>query len=478
MTRLRSLVFPIFVLVFPCISRASTLVMPVPFTSEMVLQQQMPDPVWGHADAGAAVTVTFAGQEKHATADAAGNWMVKLDPMPANDKGQEMTITSGDQTVKLTDVLVGEVWLCSGQSNMEKPIGEQRGQKPTENYQQEIAAADHPLIRLLTIPKVKSADAIKTNWEVCSPATVAKEHFSAVAYFFGRKIQQDVNVPVGLIHSSWGGTRIEPWTSPEGFQMEPTLGSFTRPVAPTTSTTRPTPPVPSQLYTAMIKPLVPFGIRGALWYQGESNVGDKDRQLYGDKMRALIGGWRKVWGEGDFPFYYVQLAPYQSGNHKGPPGTALAEMWDIQRKALSIPNTGMAVITDLVGDIHDIHPIRKREVAERLALWAEAKDYGKKDIEFSGPLFKSVDFSGDRAIVHFDHAAGLKTRDGKAPDYFEIAGADGKFVPATATIDGDAVDLSAQGIASPAAVRFGWLETAEPNLINGAGLPASPFKSN
>ena len=452
--------------------------LPFVFSDEMVLQRDMPDPVWGESTPATKITVKFAGQEKSATADQTGHWMLKLDPMPANLQGQSLTVTNGTDTVTFNNILVGEVWLASGQSNMEKPIGDQRGQIPTVNAKQEIAAADHPLIRLLTVPKVKKASDIKTHWEVCTPASVDAEHFSAVAYFFGRKIQTDLKVPVGLIHSSWGGTRIEPWINPLGFNQEQSLSAFSS-HGNAGPTTRISGAAPSSLYNAMIEPLIPFGIRGALWYQGESNVMVHDRGLYLDKMRALISGWRQAWAEGDFPFYYVQLAPYTYSPRKNEHNSVeeLPAVWEAQLKALAIPHTGMAVITDLDDDVHNIHPVHKVEVGERLALWALANDYGKTDLVFSGPLFKSVEIKGPDAVVHFDYADGLTTRDGKPPIDFEIAGSDGSFVAADAKIVGDTVVVSGPGISTPVAVRLGWTETSMPNLINGAKLPASPFTS-
>lgn len=466
--------FAFLALILPNLPASAAISLPYVFSDNMVLQRKMADPIWGTAAAGARVVVRFAGQEKSVTADSAGQWSVKLDPLPANAQGQSLVISDGVDTITFKNVLVGEVWLCSGQSNMEKPIGDQPGQSPTVNAQAEIARANHPLIRLLTAPKGQTTGGIKTPWEVCSPATIAGEHFSAAAYFFGRKIQKEINVPVGLIHSSWGGTQIEPWTNAEGFASVPSLKDFPAHWAASAMSALP----PTALYTLMIKPLVPFGIRGAIWYQGESNVSSHDRGIYFDKMQALIGGWRQVWGEGDFPFYFVQLAPFAySTQFKSAPDD-LPEVWQAQLKSLSIPHTGMVVTTDLADDLHNIHPIRKREVGERLALWALAKNYGKTNLVFSGPLFQSLEIKGNRAVVHFDYAQGLKTSDGKTPIDFEIAGADGNFAPADAMIEGNTIVLKAASVEVPSAVRFGWNEAAHPNLVNGAGLPASPFASD
>jgi sialate O-acetylesterase len=280
------------------------------------------------------------------------------------------------------------------------------------------------------------------GWKVCSPQTVPG--FSGVLYFFGQRLRKDLGVPVGLINSSWGGSPIEPWTVAEGKG--------------------------GAMYNGMIAPVKPFAIRGAIWYQGESNMGNGLK--YADKMKALIEGWRQVWGC-DFPFYFVQIAPF-SGYGPG----ALPALWEAQVASLKIPGTGMAVTTDLVDNIGDIHPKNKVDVGNRLALWALAKDY-KKDLVYSGPLYKSMKVDGNKIRLSFAHVGGgLKSRDGKPLSEFQIAGADGKFVPAEAMIDGDTVVVEAKEVAAPTQARFGWRNEANPNLINKEGLPASPFQSN
>jgi sialate O-acetylesterase len=289
---------------------------------------------------------------------------------------------------------------------------------------------------------------------------------------------------VGLIGSNWGGTRIEPWIPPVGFQQVPKLAEiannldkFPRKVM------RPDPRNPGKqvstidfqtalaLYNGMIHPLQPFAIRGALWYQGESNNGEG--MLYLEKMKALIGGWRTVWDNPKMPFYFVQLAPYRYGGDT----TRLAGMWDAQRQALAIPNTGMAVTTD-IGNVRDIHPRNKQEVGRRLALWALKGTYGKKLAVWSGPLYKSASVEGSAIRIRFDQTgSGLASRDGKPLSHFTIAGEDGNFVPATAEIDGSTVKVRASAVEAPKYVRFGWDEQAEPNLANKEGLPASPFRT-
>jgi sialate O-acetylesterase len=303
--------------------------------------------------------------------------------------------------------------------------------------------------------------------------------FSAVGYFFAREIHTNLNVPVGIIASSWGGTRIEPWTAPEGFAAVKSVAEFGRAQPGTNEITKVR---PQEIYNTMIHPLVPFAIRGALWYQGESNcIAETNRLIYADKMEALIKGWRKVWSQGDFPFYYVQLAPYRYAARKQTPPIspdALPLTWAAQARALRIRNTGMAVIHDTVTDLGDIHPVRKREVGQRLAGLALHQTYGRVDWVSSGPTVGRVRYSGGAALVRFDHCAGgLVTADGKVPDWFEVAAADGKFIRAEALIDGDAVRCWSPAVPQPVAVRLGWSETAQPNLRNSAGLPVTPFRS-
>ena len=450
----------------------------------MVLQRGQPVPIWGWADADERVTVEFAGQKKSAKTDKSGRWEVKLRPLKASAVPADLVV-SGANRIVLTNVLVGEVWLCSGQSNMEKPVGEIRGQKPVPNHEQELANSDYPLIRFFKVEKEMAAapakDVKSQGWFLCNSNSHETLKFSAAAYFFGREVHREIGVPVGLIESAWGGTRIEPWTPPVGFAGVKSLdGQVDFPSAETKLSNK----TPTALYNAMIAPLAPFAIRGALWYQGESNIIDiPDGPVYADKMRALIEGWRKVWGQGTFPFYYVQLAPFIYHSDREKPRAdspeRLAEMWETQAAALKVPKTGMIVTTDLVDDVKDIHPANKQDVGKRLARLALAKDYGRKDVAWSGPVFRKARFKDGRAIVTFDHTdGGLISKDGQPLNWFEIAGANGKFVPATAVIEGDTVIVSSAEVAEPKAVRFGWHEKAMPNLFNGAGLPARPFRTD
>ena len=467
----------------------------------MVLQRDMKINVWGWADPGETVTVSIGGNEAKAITGENGKWSVVLPAMKAGGP-HEMTVT-GKNTITIGNILVGEVWLCSGQSNMEFGLG------GAENAKEAADAADYPEIRFLTIPRVapgRPIDRFNAKWVVCTPQSAPG--FSAVGYFFGREIHSKAGVPVGLINASWGGTPIEPWTPREGFAAVPELEAISAlvtqagpnyektvgkaleqidrwlPVAKKefTDNKEVTPPpawphhplegmAPTGIYNGMISPIVPFTIRGAIWYQGEANVGQG--MEYHHKMQALIRGWRKVWGEGDFPFYYVQIAPYTYNR-----GEELPKIWEAQTATLDEPNTGMAVIND-VGNARDIHPRKKEEVGERLALWALAKTYGQKDIVYSGPLFKSMSIDGSNAIITFDHVgSGLTSRDEKPLNWFTIAGEDKKFVDAKAVIDGEKIVVSSPDVPKPVAVRFAWNEIAEPNLTNKEGLPASPFRTD
>jgi sialate O-acetylesterase len=445
------------------------------FGDAMVLQRDIAAPVWGVSDPDVEVAVSFAGQKKTTRANASGEWKVKLDPLVASAENRVLTVSDGTTTVECKDVLVGEVWLCSGQSNMEMGILN-RG---TFNGPQEVAKANFPLIRLRHSRKV-TALTPRTNfqgsaWRVCSPDTLKYgtwEGFTAVGYLFGKELHQKLNVPVGIIQSAWGGSRIEPWTPPVGFRSVPELAKLAAPQKKANHTT------PSAMYNAMIHPLVPYAIRGALWYQGESNRGETD---YAAKTRALVQGWRAVWNQGDFPFYFVQLAPfiYERGNAS----ELLAVTWEQQTLALEIPNTGMAVTTD-IGNLRDIHPGNKQAVATRLARLALSRTYGQKFTDDSSPLFKSARLvkspeneTVKKIVVEFSNInSGLTTRDGKAPTHFEVAGRDGIFHPATAVIVNNTVEVSCEELVSLKQVRFAWSERAEPNLENGEGLPAGPFR--
>lgn len=404
------------------------------FGSHMVLQQGMPCPVWGWADPGEKISVQFDAQNVTAQTDNKGDWRVNLEPLNADGKPHTLTI-KGKTTITFDDVLIGEVWLGSGQSNMAYAVG--KGADASTHF---------PEIRLLQIPQKlekKPAQTVEATWQVCAPETVGG--FSAALFYFGQKIHGEIKVPIGLINSSRGSTAIQ--------QFMP-------------------PPKSGPLYNGSIAPLVPFAMRGTLWYQGEANVQQGHGLSYAEMLKTMIEGWRKEWGS-EFSFYIVQLAPLK--NYKP---EALPPVWEAQTAMLKLPKTGMCLTLDLAGSMTAIHPGDKKNVGLRLALWALAKDYGHKDVEFSGPLFKAAKVEGKHIRVSFSHSAGLKARDGKELTEFEIAGADGKYVPAKATLDGEAVLVESADVGTPASVRFAWSDAPSPNLINGAGLPAAAFHSD
>ncbi len=443
---------------------------PAIFSSSMVLQRDQPIVVWGEDEPGTDVSVSVAGRIAGAKAGSDGRWQVTLSAVGAG--GPHVMTVRGSSALRFEDVLVGEVWLCSGQSNMEWTV---RG---SNNREMEIAAADHPHIRHIKIqhrPADKPASDVPAAgpWQVTSPDTVG--NFTGVGYFFGRYLQKQLGVPIGLIGSNWGGTRIEPWTTPDGFRSVPALEEIAKNLdqyPKKNDNGKVNHQSPLALYNGMIHPLVPYGIRGAIWYQGESNNGEG--MLYYEKMKALVHGWKKLWNNEHLPFYSVQLAPY----HYGGDPLHLAEIWEAQSAALSIPNTGMAVTVD-IANVRDIHPKNKQDVGKRLALWALAKTYGQPGIVYSGPVYHSMRIEGGRVRLFFESlGGGLVSRDEKALTDFSIAGGDKKFVEAVAVIKGDSVVVSSPEVPQPVAVRFAWHQEAEPNLSNAAGLPASPFRTD
>ena len=448
------------------------------FGSSMVLQRDQAIPVWGTAAAGEKVSVEFAGKTVETIADKDGQWRMKLPPFSASNASRTLVVR-GTNEIRFDDVLIGEVWLCSGQSNMEKPLGNRVGQRPTDNAEAEIRNANHPRLRLFQMPRNgrPQKDDLTIQWHRCTPEAIDRLGFSAAGYFFGREIQARLDVPVGLIHSSVGGTRIELWTEPGSYEGIPGL----EPLAKAAVGDRRVDGITiGSLYDPMIQPLAPFGLRGFLWYQGESNLMSGDGQIYTEKMKALINGWRKAWQLPNAPFYFVQLAPYTYSARKDPhPFTpeALPLFMEAQTKALTIPHTGMAVITDTVDIPGDIHPINKRDVGARLARLALARTY-QKNIADSGPAFKEAKIRGENVYLNFDHADGLRSRDGKPLSEFTIAGENRVFVPAEAKISRGSVVVSSNKVRTPVAVRLGWNERANPNLVNAAGLPARSFRTD
>lgn len=479
------------------------------FTDHAVLQRDIAVPVWGKAEPGSKLVVQFAGQEKPATADKDGKWSVKLDPLAASAEGRALTVKAleGNESVARQDVLVGEVWICSGQSNMGWSL------KQSTGGEQAIAAAGDAQLRLFNASARavdEPQDSIGGTWAIDSSQSAT--NFSGVAYFFGKDLRKALGVPVGLIKSAVGGTVCEAWTPKADLETNPTLKplldqqaqrlagypkvledykqrepellkQYEEAVAKAKADKKPEPrkPGPPQdpavnanrpfgLYNGSITPLVPYAIRGAIWYQGESNSGRGKE--YQTLFPAMITGWRKVWGQGDFPFLFVQIAPH---------GGMLPEIREAQRLTVqTTQNTAMAVTLD-VGHPSDIHPQDKQPVGARLALAARALAHGEK-IEHSGPAYDALSVSGNKATLSFKHiGGGLVARSASgspALKGFLIAGSDNKFVDATATIEGDTIVVTSDAVAAPVAVRYGWVNVPEASLWNKAGLPASPFQTD
>lgn len=462
--------------------------LPAILSDGMVLQQGMPVPLWGSADEGETITVLIQNQ-KVSTVAQDGRWMVRLRPLRAGGPFA-LTIT-GKNKIEMKNVLVGEVWICSGQSNMQWTV------KQSANAETEIAGAKYPMIRLFSVPRVE-ADAplkdVKSAWKECSSESVAD--FSAVGYFFGRHLHQKRNVPVGLINSSFGGTPAEAWTSEpvmaadaelktlldeypgklEAFRRE--QEEHREAAAAAKAQGKPVPRAPGKprkpasLYNGMIAPLIPFAIKGAIWYQGESNA--SRAWQYRRLFPAMIRNWRTDWAQGNFPFLFVQLAAYQKPPQK-PEESDWAELREAQLLTLSLPNTGMAVAID-VGE-EDIHPVKKQPVGERLALAARAIAYQEK-LVYSGPIYQSLKVEGNKAILSFNHTgSGLEARDGELKGFW-IAGEDKLWREAKAEIKGRQVIVSSTEVNAPVAVRYGWAKYPICNLYNREGLPASPFRTD
>ena len=431
------------------------------FTDGAVLQRGQNVPVWGTANDGEKVTVEIAGQTATTTAQG-GKWKVELKPLEAG--GPFSMKISGDNEVTVNNLLVGEVWVASGQSNMEWTIN--------ASFQPEVEKpkAKFPQIRMITAKKVASLtplDEVQGKWQECSPETVGG--FSAVAYYFARDLHAKLGVPVGIISTSWGGTPAQAWTSAEGFEGQPELKGYAdqiKAAAEKPPENGSGPHFPGALYNAMIAPVIPYGIKGVIWYQGESNAGQSKQ--YQTLFPAMIADWRTKWKLGDFPFLYVQIAPFKGQ----PPEIREAQFLTLAKSK----NTAMAVITDY-GDANDIHPKQKEPVGNRLSLAARALAYGEK-IVYSGPLYQEMKAVGGKAWIRFsDVGGGLVAKDGDLKG-FTLAGADGKFIPAKAVIEGDKVVVSAEGVADPKAVRYGWENVPDVNLFNKEGLPASPFRTD
>ena len=489
-------------------SARAEVVLPDVISDAMVLQRDRAVPVWGKADSGEVVTVRFAGQTKKTTADSDGRWRVQLNPLPANSTPAIMTI-SGKNTIELKDILVGEVWLVAGQSNMQWRLFESSGGEAA------VAAANQPLIRLFNVSRqvaFKHAPPPLATWQPCTPET-ARE-FSAAGYYFGVELLKELKVPIGLINSSYGGSQAEAWTPVEYLLAHPDL----RPTVERTkiwdaerprvkaeyeeqlrqwrasaekakaegARPKPSPPVPdalreyriaSSIYNGMIAPLIPFTLRGVVWYQGESN--EARAEQYGILLPTMIKAWRERWGQGDFPFGIIQLPNFRAVKAE-PTDEPWSHLREAQRRTvLSTPKTGLIVTID-IGEANDIHPRNKLDVGKRMARWALADVYGRK-ITRSGPMFRQAKVAGSKIILTFDDVGqGLRIRNGDKLQEFAIASADRKWHWAEARIVGkDRVEVWSPAVPQPVAVRYAFNGNPKnPNLTNETGLPAAPFRTD
>ncbi|MHB8898441.1 MAG: sialate O-acetylesterase [Thermoguttaceae bacterium] len=510
---LRRLAAPVSVLFLAWFATpvSAAVVLPCLFSDHMVLQRDKPVAVWGWADAGEEVRVSVAGQTASAKAGTDGHWKLTLGPLPAG--GPHEMVVQGTNKLTIADVLVGEVWLCSGQSNMAMTVS-----SAADFEKEKAASAAWPKIRMITIARnaaEEPVDRCEGDWRVCSPETVGG--FSATAYFFGRTLHEELDVPVGLVTSAWGGTAVEAWTSIEAQQskaeLKPLLDSWKEQIASYDAAAtqaryekslaawkakvaqakaagkavprKPAAPVdpklsqnrPANLFNGMIQPLIPYAVRGATWYQGERNSHGQPSALYGLQLQTLITDWRARFGQGDFPFLFVQLPNFMKPQEQPSEHTGWVVVREGMLKTLELPNTGMAITVD-VGDAGNIHPKNKQAVGYRLGLWGLATVYGQKRV-YSGPICTGSKVEGNRVVLTFDHTGdGLKTADGGAVKGFAVAGADRKFVWADAQVAGDSVTVTASEVKNPVAVRYAWASNPAVNLVNSAGLPASPFRTD
>lgn len=428
------------------------------FSNNMVLQRRRKDPIWGMANPGSFVKIDFLGRKYETKADANGKWMVKLDVGEAGGPFV-MKIRADQKVLEFNNILIGEVWVCSGQSNMEMPLegwpnGDGTYRIRTKNHEQEIAAAEYPNIRLLqleTRPEKEAATDIKAVggiWRECTPKNIRT--FSSTAYFFAREVYKKTGIPIGLIESSVGGSVIEAW-----------------------SDFKPKREHTGDLYNGMIAPIIPYGIRGVLWYQGEFNSGNSWE--YQTLLSNMIKDWRNKWGQGDFPFYFMQL-PIIGEPGNGVKNSGWVELRDAQFKALSVPNTAMAVSIDLPDN--DLHPANKQDFGYRFALIALAKLYDRKNT-YVGPLYQSYKIKGNTIRITFsNHEGGLQARNNEEIKGFFIAGRDSVFYEGTARIEGDTIVVSSGKVISPISVRYAWSDNPINNLVNNDGLPASPFRTD
>ena len=453
------------------------------FSSNMVLQRDKPIFIWGKAKPESTITVSFINQHVEAKADTSGYWKVVLKPVKASATPHTLQIKA-DTIIQLNNILVGDIWLCSGQSNMEYPMDKKfkKYAAPKKSLDPAIEELCSPnkstTIRYLYVERTLNKQPLLPTKGWINADDTTLKFVSAIGYFFAKEINAETGVPIGIISSSWGGTKIEEWTPDWAYMQSPIFKD-----SALVKNFRINGLHPGQKFNGMIKPMLSLAIKGVLWYQGENNCNTNDHALYPEKFKLFVDTWRNLFADKKMPFYYVQIAPclYTQRLKDNPMAKnefTLPLMWEAQTKSLSIDHTGMAVTTDLVDNLNDIHPPYKWMVGHRLALWAKAKTYNIKKVEYSGPQFHSMKIEGQNAILTFSHASGLKSNDDKPLNWFSVAGEDGKFFNATAEVANGKIIISSPNVQMPMHVRFAWNEAAQPNLVNAAGLPAIPFRTN
>ncbi|MES2694577.1 MAG: sialate O-acetylesterase [Verrucomicrobiota bacterium] len=497
-----------FTLVVALVSTAwAELKLPAVIGDHMVLQQKQSNPIWGWDEPGTRITVTFAGQKRTAVAGADGKWTVKLDPLPASAEARELQI-SGSSERKIADVLVGEVWVCAGQSNMAWSLNR------TNTGDIESAATNLPHLRLISVP-AKGTQELQNDfvgkWEAANPTSV--KTFSAVGFFFGRYLQQTLGVPVGLINNAWGGTSAEAWIRRESLDRNPRFKLLMEATAKREAEEKteagparfaaamakwkedskkakaegkasPSTPLPwltgkirpSNAFAGVLHPTLGYGIKGVIWYQGESNA--TRAHEYADLFPFLITEWRREWGQGDFPFYWAQLANFRP--REAEPGDAeWAELREAQTKAQRLPNTGQAVIIDL-GEGRDVHPRNKYDVASRLVRWTLVKDYGMK-LPYRSPEYKALRIEGAKAVVTIDcFGSRLRAFDTEEPLGFTVCGADKvwRWAKGRVVVGRNEVEVWSEQVPAPIAVRYAWADNPVCNLYSADGLPVTPFRTD
>jgi len=453
------------------------------FSDHMVLQRNKTVPVWGKASPGLPVTVQFAGQSKSTTTGNDGKWMIELSPLTVSSTPATLTVSTANQSLILRDILVGDIWLCTGQSNMEYTFDRSLKRYAPPGKGPDVAAAEVKStdklssVRYIYMERILNKfPALPTKgWFNATDTTL--RYVSAIGYFFAKEIFLQTGVPIGIISSSWGGTRIEQWTAPEAYKRSSVLSKQM-----TSDTFRIDGMKPGQMYKGMIAPFAGLAIKGVCWYQGESNCMIEDQDTYKEKMMVFEDSWREAFKDDNLPFYTVQIAPYLYSARKDPKPHSpelLARFWEAQARCLKLHRTYMVVTTDLVDNLKDIHPSYKWIIGQRMAAQALVTEYGKSELEAFHPAFSKMKRKGRKIFVSFSNTGGvLRTADAKPADWFMIAGKDKKFVPANVKVSGDALIITADKLKKPKYIRFAWQETAMPNLVNAAGLPAIPFRTD